>query len=118
MKKILAILTLSLVGISSIHASSTQSAPQISIALKPRQPNWRFEIVQSYPQGTPQSIIFYEPLALGGERPVKQVVFYENNRIAIEMDLTVVDEDSDAAREWKSPFVPHGARVDFSPEGK
>ncbi len=89
----------------------------INIALKPRQPNWRFEIVKVFPQGNPQWIQFYEP-TVDGERPVKQVAFYENNQIQMEMDVVVVDPESDAAKEWKSPVVPNGTRVEFSSEGQ
>jgi antitoxin component YwqK of YwqJK toxin-antitoxin module len=85
--------------------------------LKPRQPNWRTEIFKSYPNGNLEIVLLYEPEVDGGEHPVKQVSFYENGQIKSEVDLGFVDKDSLAAKEWKSSFVPHGTRVDLSPEG-
>ena len=115
MKKIFFAFAICLAAMSPLMGAPQQNP--LSITLKPRQPNWRFEIVKIFPQGNPQLIHFYEP-TVDGERIVKQVVFYENNQIQSEMDLIAVDAESEIAKEWQSSIVPHGARVDFSPEGK
>ena len=116
MKKLFIALAIVLAGINPVLGNQPNQSPIMT--LKPRQPNWRYEVAKMYPQGTPQVIVFYEPLAGGEEQPVKQVIFYENNRIQVEMDIVVVDEETPAAKEWNSQLVPHGTRVDFSPEGQ
>src|SRR5690554_6456254 len=107
-----------LLGNGVLLASSEPVNPaHLLMTLKPRQPNWRFEVVEAFPQGNPKKITFYEP-TLEGERPVKQLVFYENSSIQSEVDVVQVDEESQATKEWGSTLVPHGTRVEFSPEGK
>ena len=113
MKKILLSLCLAVISLSG---QATPPSPLLS--LKPRQPNWRVDISKSYPQGTPNTAFFYEPTPDGGERAVKRVDFFENGRIQAEVDLALVDEDSEAAKLWKSALVPHGVRVDFNAEGQ
>jgi hypothetical protein len=117
MKKILAALSLLLSASIPLVGNPSQPAP-LMITLKPRQPNWRYEVVQSYPNGLPEKVVFYEPLAQGGERPVKEMDYYPNNRIRYEMDIAVAEGGSPAAEQWKSTLVPHGTRVEFSNEGE
>ncbi len=85
MKKMFIALFLSLAGFNSL-ASAEQNTASYLMTLKPRQPNWRFEVIKTFPQGNPQVIVFYEPIR-EGERAVKQVVFHENSRIMSEMDI-------------------------------
>jgi antitoxin component YwqK of YwqJK toxin-antitoxin module len=117
MKKLFVSLILILAGIQPALGSQPNSTALL-MTLKPRQPNWRIEVVKMYSHGTPNVIVFYEPTLEGGERPVKQVTFHENSRIQIEMDVAVVDEESRGAKEWNSKIVPHGTRVDFNQEGQ
>ena len=42
--------------------------------LKQREPNWRSEVVQTYPNGGSKVIIFFEPLDVNKERDRKSVV--------------------------------------------
>src|SRR3989338_2651258 len=62
--------------------------------LRQVEPNWLGQVVKSYPTGMPEIILFYKPLADGSEIPVKQVFYYENSAIQIEMDVAVVSNDS------------------------
>ncbi|OGN56669.1 MAG: hypothetical protein A3D96_06005 [Chlamydiae bacterium RIFCSPHIGHO2_12_FULL_44_59] len=105
-----------IVSVSSLFGVS-EDLMAITGKLKPRQPNWRMDAVKIYPQGSPQTIVFYEP-SMEGDHPVKQVYFYENGQIQSEMDVVLVDEDTAAFGEWNSPIVPHGMRVDFTSDGK
>ena len=114
MKKIFLVLSL---VVYSLCTAAAPNVPQLQIALKPREPNWRGQIVKSYPSGTPQIVLFFQPLIDGTEAPVKQIMFYENSSIQTEMDVAMVDAESAAAKEWKANVVPHGARVDFNNEG-
>ena len=107
MKKILLILSLCVF----LQAQSP------AVGLKPRQPNWRADAAQMYPQGLPQLVVFYEPQLNGSETPVKQIVFFENGQIQSEMDVVLVEENAPVAQEWKSLIVPHGVRVDFTNQG-
>ena len=88
-----------------------------AITLKPRQPNWRSEIVKNFASGVPEQILLYEPLIGGGENPVKQLFFYENGKIRTEMDVIAVSEDHPGALEWKSTIIPHGMRIDLTLDG-
>src|SRR3990167_8034438 len=115
MKKLFALLALVLCGMTPGFGNQ-ELKTNFQLALKQRQPNWRFEMVQSYANGLPQIILFYEP-TVHGERAVQQTTFYENNRIQTQMDVVLIDEDSNIAKEWGSSLVPHGARLDYSSEG-
>ncbi len=100
------------------HTEPPKEAVSVLLSLKQRQPNWRSEIVKLYPNGTPESVLLYEPIFEGGEKPTKQLFFYEIGQIRTEVDIIAVDQDSPGAKAWKSTIVPHGARVDLSPEGQ
>ena len=117
MKKILAAMSLLLSATIPLAGNPPAQAP-LMMTVKPRQPNWRYEIVQTYPNGLPEKVVFYEPLAQGGERPVKEIDYHPNNSIHFEMDVVVVEEGSQIAEQWKSTLVPHGTRVEFSTEGQ
>src|SRR5579862_4274342 len=112
MKKILLAFVASLALSPLMAAQST--AP---VFLNQRQPNWRMEIVKAFQQGNPQVIVFYEP-RFDEDVPVKQMIFNEKNLISVEMDIAQVDAESTAAKEWNATLVPHGTRVEFSPEGQ
>ncbi|MFI5343478.1 MAG: toxin-antitoxin system YwqK family antitoxin, partial [Chlamydiales bacterium] len=103
-------------GSTVLHGQMPGSQSVMS-GLKPRQPNWRLDIVQLYPHGTPQTVVFYEPQLDGTERLVKQVLFFENGQIQTEADVILVAVDSPIAKEWNSNIVPHGVRVDFTQNG-
>ena len=122
MKKIAFLSLICIYGLSADLTKLPTDQPQPDAyaavaALKPRQPNWRTEIMKAYPNGNLETVVLYEPEIAGGEHPVKQVIFYENGRIKNEIDLGVVEEDSPSIKEWGSRFIPHGARIDLSPEG-
>jgi antitoxin component YwqK of YwqJK toxin-antitoxin module len=85
---------------------------QISINKKPPQINWRAQVVQVYPSGTPHIVVYYEP-QLDGERVVSQEIYYENNSIKSVFDLIELKEKSQGSIKEKSRLVPHGTKVDF-----
>jgi antitoxin component YwqK of YwqJK toxin-antitoxin module len=120
MKKTICFLTLVLcsLGFAGSNEPTHQPLPTLNLPLKPREPNWRTEIVQQFPNGIPQTILFYQPLPNEKEIPVKQVMFHDNGKILSETDIAVVDEDSEAATMWKSKLVPHGVRIELNREGK
>ena len=41
-----------------------------------REPNWRTEIVRSFPNGASEVVIFYEPVNEKDEIPVKKIIFF------------------------------------------
>ncbi len=81
--------------------------------LKPRQPNWRVEVLSLHPQGTPHQVYFLEPAFGGGERPVKQVSFFESGQIQSEVDVMVMKGPS----EENFKVLPHGTRIDLEIDG-
>ena len=87
-------------------------------SLKQRQPNWRTEILKIHANGNPESALLFEPMSSEGEKPVKQIFFYESGRIRTEVDVIEVDLESIGAKAWNSPIVPHGARVDLTQDGQ
>ena len=98
--------------------AAPESTKAIASALKTRQPHWRPKIMESYPEGQPSRVLFYEQMSAENEAPVKQVYFYPSGQIKTEMDLIVVAEDTPAAKEWKSTIVPHGMCVSFFSNGQ
>ena len=55
--------------------------------LRQKEPNWRTEVTEKYPEGNPMTVIFYEPFIGGKERAAKKISFYPNGAISQEMDL-------------------------------
>ncbi len=99
-------------------AEQKGTAPSTVVSLKSRQPNWRPQIVQSYPNGNPERILFFDLNEREEKIPVKQQRFYNNGVLKNEMDLTIVQEDSPGFKEWKSAIVPQGISVSFFSNGK
>ena len=107
-----------LFAVQSIYAEKTPSSPPpMSVSLKPRQPNWRLDIVESYQTGQPKQVVFYEPKVSGQEIPVKQIFYHEQGSAASESDVIEIAKDDPAYAIWNSTIVPHGPKVDFSPKG-
>ena len=110
MKKIIfSFSLLSLFLVSTIFANQLA----VPLMLKERQPNWRAETIKAYPNGVVEMVVFYEP-SDNGELPVKQMSFYENGKIRQEVDVELVDENSETYKIWNSRLVPSGMCVDFS----
>lgn len=103
---------------AQLSADQIQHAAPITMTLKPRQPHWRPQIMSTYPNGNPESVIFFEPAGQEERIPVKQQRFYEDGKLKNEMDLTVVDENSPGFNEWKSSVVPHGLSISHFSNGK
>src|SRR5262245_32045068 len=122
MKRMILVLSLIFAAIgytqTNVQVSEGQAGFASIYSLKQRQPNWRSEILKSYATGTPESILLYEPLRDGGEKPVKQLFFHENGHIRSEVDVIAVDPESPGAKVWNSSLVPHRGRVYLSPEGQ
>ncbi|MDN3504472.1 MAG: hypothetical protein P0S95_02715 [Rhabdochlamydiaceae bacterium] len=89
----------------------------VATTLKPRQPEWRPEVLEKFEDGAAKIAIFYSEEMEGESIPVKRLHFYPNGRVAEEIDLTMVDENSESAETWQSLFVPHGLRVYFTEQG-
>ena len=85
--------------------------------LKARQPNWRPDIVRSFSDGLPETILFYQPSSEGKELPAKQVDFLNNSQIIGDTDLTALSEDDPIAKELGKTVVPHGVSVAYYPSG-
>jgi antitoxin component YwqK of YwqJK toxin-antitoxin module len=117
MKILLSLLCLTCIA-SAVTIPESEKPGTMQLALKPREPNWRAEILKAYPNGNPQTILFFQPLVDGSETPVKQIFFFENSTIQAEMDVTLVDANSPGGLEWKSVVVPNGVRIDFTPKGE
>ena len=82
----------------------------VAPALKQRQPHWRPKVMENYPEGQPQRVLFYEQIGEQNEAPVKQVLFYPSGQIKNEMDLIVVPEEAKVLEKCKSTIVPHGMK--------
>ena len=59
-----------------VFAVDPPSTPTIAIQLKPRQPNWRYEIIEAFPSGHPKRALFFEPVPGAPDRPVKEVLWH------------------------------------------
>src|ERR1700722_5340467 len=107
-------LFLSLLCLSSVLIAEEAKAPATTvISLKPRLPQWRPQIVQSYPNGNPERVLFFETTDKNEKIAVKQQRFYNDGTLKNEMDLIAVEENSPGYEEWKSKLVPHGVSVSF-----
>src|SRR5579863_7821596 len=95
-----------------------QLVKPVAPALKVRQPHWRPKIMEAYPEGQPQRVLFYEQIGDADEAPVKQMYFYPEGQVRAEVDLIVVEEDSPGAKQWKSTIVPHGMSLSYFADGK
>ncbi len=62
--------------VAALFGEQPTQPPAALYALKQRQPNWRVDFVEMYPQGSPRVAIFYEPTPEGKEVAVKQVSFF------------------------------------------
>ncbi len=86
--------------------------------LKSRQPNWRTKILESFPEGGVQKVLFYEPAAREEvDIPVKVVSYYPSGEMRNETDLTVLPKDDPVALSSGTRVVPHGFSVDYWPSG-
>ncbi len=117
-KKMISLLVVSSLLVCAAPAWVYGSAPPapLNVTLKPKQPNWRAEIVEFHPQGSPKMAIYYEP-GVEGETPVKQVFLYPNGSIQAEMDLIQVRQVDSDTKEEKFSCVPHGFRIDLGENG-
>ncbi len=84
--------------------------------LRIRQPNWKPEILESYPNGNPSKVRFMEP-SKEGLIPVKEIEFYPTGAIKQEADLLLLPSDSPRAKLIGSPLVAHGPTVSYHPQG-
>ena len=98
--------------------NAVESVKPVAPNLKQRQPHWRPKIMENYEGGQPQRVLFYEQIGEANEAPVKQLFFYPNGQIKVEMDLALVPEDSKGAKEWKSIIVPHGMSLSYFEGGQ
>ena len=90
----------------------------VATELKSRLPEWRPQIYEQFPNGSPKLVLFYTENDAGMEEAVKRIQFYENGRPLEEADLTVVKEDSPGYEMWKSTAVPHGVTVRLRENGE
>jgi antitoxin component YwqK of YwqJK toxin-antitoxin module len=118
MKNLLFVVTALIVYCGALLADGKMAVEPVAKMLKPKQPNWKPKIVETFPEGNPAKVIFYETQDDGLEHPVKQVCFYANSQIRIEADLCTVAEDSQAYQELKTTAAPHGVAISFFPDGK
>ncbi len=105
-----------------LHISMLCAAPEpvvpVAQSLKQRQPHWRPKVSDSYGEGQPQRVLFYEQITELGELPVKQVIFHPNGQIHNETDLITISEEEPGYADWKSTIVPHGVNVTFFSNGQ
>src|SRR3990167_6390854 len=90
----------------------------IAETLLTREPGWRPQITLYHPEGTPDTVIFFEENALVEEVPVKQLKLYANGALKSEMDLIQIEEKDPGFKEWKNTVVPHGVSASFFSDGK
>ena len=76
--------------------------------LKPRQPNWRNEVVALHENGNPSEVLFYEPTPAGGEKVVQKMILFDTGAIHSQMDVA----------EFGGELLPHGVRVELTADGK
>jgi antitoxin component YwqK of YwqJK toxin-antitoxin module len=98
---------------SSIHGVQDDKVVPVAEALKQRQPHWRPKIIETFPNGNPATVLFYEQISSEREAPVKQIKYYPEGQIRNEMDLIEVDQSSEGFKEWKTDVVPHGVSLSF-----
>lgn len=112
-----ALLCTSLSSAQSAAKESSQKIPA-NIELKPRQANWRMQVAETYPEGQPLKIVFYEQVTKDREVPIRQIIFYDNGMVKSEMDVCQVADDAPIAKESGSSIVPHGVAVFVTPNGQ
>lgn len=103
-----------------IFGSSNEESQVVPVAtdLKTRMPEWRPQIVEQFPNGSPKLVMFYAENDGGKEEAIKRIHFFENGRPMEEADLTVVKEGSPGYEAWNGPVVPHGVSVRFRDTGE
>ena len=69
-----------------IYSASPPVTP-VATQLKQRQPHWSPKIIETYPEGGAQRVLFYEQIGEENAAPVKQILFYPNGQIKTELDL-------------------------------
>ena len=88
-------------------------AEEIVTKLKARQPNWRMEIIETYSQGIPSKVLFFEPISGSDhDTPVKQMTYRQDSTLASETDLVVFEEPGAEAQ-----VLPHGPSLTYSHTG-
>lgn len=86
--------------------------------LKLRAPNWIPICIESYENGAPKTILFYEPLpGQVKQKPVKQLKFLSDGSMNQETDLTILDESDPAVLIFHTRVIPHGPDIIFSGNG-
>lgn len=88
--------------------SASVYGAELPVILKKREPNWRPVIQNNYPDGTPKTILFYEPEKGGtSEIPVKIIENYPNGKIHVETDL----------KQENGILIPEGASATYTLDG-
>src|ERR1700719_1446983 len=100
-----------------LSVTSFAIADEEFVEMKLRQPNWRPKILESYANGNPQKVLFYEPIGAGIEQPVKQVIFFQNGRVQTEMDVHLIS-DLEAKEKGTFPLTAHGGAIQYHPNGR
>ena len=100
------------IGSMTAHAAPTDeidSSEAVETKLKKRQPNWLPKTLNAFPNGSPETVIFYEPDDNSDLYfPVKSMTFYPNGRVKSEADLMVIGKNDPLAAEFQTTVIPHG----------
>ena len=96
---------------------SAEGVRPVAEFLKQREPHWRPKVVSYHPQGSPETVIYFEQDAEGNQLPMKQIQFYPQGQPHTEMDLTVIKEGDPGFADWKGGVAPHGVSVSYYENG-
>jgi antitoxin component YwqK of YwqJK toxin-antitoxin module len=95
----------SLLFLSCITAGYSNELP---IVLKKKEANWRPVTQETFSDGSPKIMLFYEPKkGEEGEIPVKIIEFYPNGKIHVETDI----------KNENGALIPEGASATYTLDG-
>jgi antitoxin component YwqK of YwqJK toxin-antitoxin module len=85
--------------------------------LNPREPNWRMEVVEKYPEGQPKEVLFFRPITQDKEEVSQKIIYYPNGSIYQASDMGAIAKESPTYDKWKSCQVPSGMFLQFHDSG-
>lgn len=106
------ILLFSLAVAASFFAPSySDPATPPPTKLKIRQPNWRPQVLKTFPDGTTQEVLLFQPdQNTAQEVPTKLLLFFSDGTLASETDLVPT--------KGTPPYVAHGPSIIYNSSGK
>lgn len=108
----------SLFSNSSGHFNLKTGSQETPTKLKIKQPNWRFEIIESYHNKQPKKVLFFEPLALQDQdSPVKLLNFSPSGLVESETDIVPLVGKEFSKDYTEKDYIKHGPSISYNSAG-